>query len=183
MLGSGGQRRARLAAGGGGAQCRIWPRACPTPLTTANYRMRLSQRSAVAGSKTSGLGRRAGGAPRAAVARMGRTARCSSQDPTVQRAQKAIADACGGAASLSVLSARRLQSLWAGYGTVLEAQTDDEEHQQLIIKEIGACRGARTRTAPQTPQAGVPPLTRPAALTLLLVQPRRRAPACHTCAS
>lgn len=102
---------------------------------------------------------------------MGRAAR-RNHDPAghVQRAQAAIAAATGGdgGAAPSVRSARPLQSLWAGYGTVIEAETDDEESQQLIIKEIGACRDGCAAALPllscrpPSPALPAPPLLRAA---------------------
>ncbi|PRW55934.1 choline kinase [Chlorella sorokiniana] len=60
---------------------------------------------------------------------------------TVRRAQAAVAAAAGdGGEAPTVVSARPIQSLWAGYGSVYEAETDDEE--QLIIKEIAPPPGS-----------------------------------------
>lgn len=65
---------------------------------------------------------------------MGRSTGKTSE--AVRRAQAAVAAAAGdGGDAPTVVSARPIQSLWAGYGSVYEAETDDEE--QLIIKEIG----------------------------------------------
>ena len=61
----------------------------------------------------------------------------------LQRAQALVSAALGGgggnggadgAAALTVRSARRLGSLWAGYGSITECKTDDEEVQSIIIK-------------------------------------------------
>lgn len=57
----------------------------------------------------------------------------------VERAQAALAAATGDGDDIpTITSARQLQSLWAGYGSVWEASTEEEKQgQQLIIKEIG----------------------------------------------
>ncbi|KAL4457903.1 hypothetical protein ABPG75_012768 [Micractinium tetrahymenae] len=70
---------------------------------------------------------------------MGRSIRKSQGEPAVQRAQALIAAALsgsGGAATLTVRAARPLGTLWAGYGTITEVETDDEEAQTLIVKEV-----------------------------------------------
>lgn len=70
---------------------------------------------------------------------MGRSARKSHNDPAVERAQSLIAAALGssgGATTLSVRAARPLGTLWAGYGTITEVETDDEGSRTLIVKEV-----------------------------------------------
>ena len=72
----------------------------------------------------------------------------------------------GRAATPTVLSARRRGSLWAGYGSITECETDDEEMQRLIIK----VSKAPSRALPARRQA-MPPQPRPPPLTGLLPPP------------
>ncbi|EFN58473.1 hypothetical protein CHLNCDRAFT_140492 [Chlorella variabilis] len=77
------------------------------------------------------------------------TGRCSGggrgSTPAEQRAQAAIAAAThrdGEAVPTGVRSARPLSSLWAGYGTITEVETDDEPSQLLIVKEVAPPPGS-----------------------------------------
>ncbi|PSC72803.1 hypothetical protein C2E20_4083 [Micractinium conductrix] len=78
------------------------------------------------------------GGPPCSVAAMGRAQRThrSTDGSAVQQAQDMIAAATGGDGDLqlTVRSARPLTSLWAGYGTITEVETDDNE--ALIVKEV-----------------------------------------------
>lgn len=68
---------------------------------------------------------------------MGRGTRNRQGELAVERAQGLLAtnlSGSGGAASLSVLAARPLGTLWAGYGTITEVETDGEDAQTLIVK-------------------------------------------------
>lgn len=65
------------------------------------------------------------------------------QSPALQRAQAAIAAATsggGGRDAIVATDARPLQTLWAGYGSVYEVSTDEDE--SLIIKEVAPPQGA-----------------------------------------
>lgn len=85
------------------------------------------------------MGRRHGGAKH------------GGSSPAMQRAQAAMV-ACattsgsgGGLPSgLTILEASTLQSLWAGYGEVIEAtsSTDEDEQQLIIIKEVAPPPGS-----------------------------------------
>lgn len=48
----------------------------------------------------------------------------------------------GEAVPTGVRSARPLSSLWAGYGTITEVETDDEPSQLLIVKEVAPPPGS-----------------------------------------
>lgn len=70
---------------------------------------------------------------------MGRGTGNRQGELAVERAQGLLATALsgsGGAAALSVLAARPLGTLWAGYGTITEVETDGEDAQTLIVKEV-----------------------------------------------
>lgn len=79
-----------------------------------------------------------GGQGLARLSAMGRNSRKSQTEPAAERAQAAIAaalnDSAGGVTTLSVRAARPLGTLWAGYGTITEVETDGEDAQTLIVK-------------------------------------------------
>lgn len=94
--------------------------------------------------------RQVGGQGVSQLPAMGRSARKSHNDPAVERAQSLIAAALGssgGATTLSVRAARPLGTLWAGYGTITEVETDDEGSRTLIVK---------VRHGPAQPARGIP---------------------------
>lgn len=81
--------------------------------------------------------------------------------------------AAAGTATLTVLSARRLGSLWAGYGSITECETDDEEAQSLIIK---VSHDRQLSAQPQHAAAATPPASvcLPDWLALCLLPASRR---------